>query len=105
MVRRAKTDSLTLDRCSQSSQHLCRHFSAAMAIHRDAFVHPDADLAVDTCFRMVFSTLINRLAHGPTFESPVDISWDRSVQLQAQACAAFLLGDAATSSGSRPGVT
>jgi AcrR family transcriptional regulator len=92
LMLRAVVDQEVSAHGSPSIHHLAEAFSAAILAHRDSIRRPDPELAVDVCFRMVFSAFGRRLLYGPVFESPREFSWDLLRTEQARACCAYLLG-------------
>jgi AcrR family transcriptional regulator len=79
-------------RGSRGSIELARSFKAAVLPYRDAFVHPNPELAADVGYRMAYSTFARQVMYGPVFESDRPIEWDELVREVGSACAAYLLG-------------
>jgi AcrR family transcriptional regulator len=78
-------------RGSQASTELARQFETTVLAHRADLAHPDAETAVDVCFRMTYSTFARQVMYGPVFESDRAIAWDDLVTEVGSACAAYLL--------------
>ena len=85
-------DEVVASRGSEGSQRAAGDFKARLLSELDGRIaHDDPDLAVDVCFRMMYSTLARQVMFGPTFESPRMIEWDDLVDEIGAACAAYLL--------------
>jgi AcrR family transcriptional regulator len=95
MLRAAMLRSAVDDRIRKRGHRaiadLSRRFETALLERRADFSHPEPRLAVEVCFRMVFATLSRRTMFGPTFESSVELGWDRLVHELGSACVALLL--------------
>jgi AcrR family transcriptional regulator len=95
MLRAAMLRSAVDDRIRKRGHRaiadLSRRFETALLERRADFSHPEPRLAVEVCFRMVFATLSRRTMFGPTFESSVELGWDRLVHELGAACVALLL--------------
>jgi AcrR family transcriptional regulator len=57
-------------RGSAWTTELGRGFARVLLRRENEFHHDDVAAAVDTCFRVVFSSVVIRVAYGATFESP-----------------------------------
>ena len=88
----AAADDKIASRGSQASIDLGRVFKFLVLAHRKAIRHDDPELAVDVAYRMVYCTVARQIMYGPTFESDLEISWERLVAELASACTAYLLG-------------
>lgn len=44
--------------------------------YRGAFTHPDAEMAIDIAYRLVYATCMHRVLNGPSMESPTTLTWD-----------------------------
>jgi AcrR family transcriptional regulator len=85
-------DEVVASRGSEGSQRSAGDFKARLLEELDGHIaHDDPDLAVDVCFRMMYSTLARQVMFGPTFESPRMIEWDDLIGEIGAACAAYLL--------------
>ena len=92
LMLRAVVDPEVSAHGSPSIHHLAEAFSSVILVHRDSIRRVDPELAVDVCFRMVFSAFGRRLLYGPVLESPREFSWERFRAEQTRACCAYLLG-------------
>jgi AcrR family transcriptional regulator len=88
---RAAVDDRIRRRGHSAIADLSRRFETSLLDRRGDFSHPEPRLAVEVCFRMVFATLSRRTMFGPTFESSVELAWDRLVHELGSACVALLL--------------
>jgi AcrR family transcriptional regulator len=96
LMLRAVVDEQVSAHGSPSIHRLGHQFSRVVLEHRAAIRRPDPERAVDVCFRMVFSAFGRRLAYGPLFESPRELSWECLRTEQARACCAYLRRPGAT---------
>jgi AcrR family transcriptional regulator len=73
IVHRSATDPEVRRRGSERSQELGRRFRAVLLVHHPASA-ADAESAADTCFRVVYAALVQRVVFGADFESdrPLD---------------------------------
>jgi AcrR family transcriptional regulator len=86
------SDEVVSGRGSEGSRLAARAFKSLLLGRLGGKIaHPDPDLAVDVCFRMVYSALARQVMYGPTFESERLIEWDDLVTELGAACAAYLL--------------
>jgi AcrR family transcriptional regulator len=88
---RSAVDDRVRSRGHRAIADLSNRFESALLARRSDFTHSDPHLAVQVCFGMVFATLSRRTTFGPTFESSVELGWDRLVHELASACVALLL--------------
>jgi AcrR family transcriptional regulator len=88
---RSAVDDLIRRRGHRAISDLSRRFEAALLARRSEFAHPEPELAVAVCFRMVFATLSRRTMFGPTVAPSDELGWDRLVQELGTACVALLL--------------
>jgi AcrR family transcriptional regulator len=75
---------------SESSRAAGRAFQTAVLARRGEIGHPDAELAADIAFRMVYDVLARQVMHGPTFESDRPVAWDALVGELIAAVLAYL---------------
>lgn len=90
-MRQAPTFPEIWERGAESSQATGALWEAALLRHRDVMKHPDAELAIDVAYRMVYCTIARRITHGPTFESTREIPDEEFVRELARAVADYLL--------------
>jgi AcrR family transcriptional regulator len=88
---RALVDEEIWKRGSERSTQLSRAFEEALLDHRNELNHPDPELAIDVAFRMVYNTLVRRVTHGNTFESPRPLSDEDLIRELGEAAADYLL--------------
>jgi AcrR family transcriptional regulator len=88
---RAAVDSTVYDRGHRAMADLSQRFENALLARRRDFTHPDPEIAVKVCFRMVFATLSRRIMFGPTLDGEDDPGWDRTVHELGSACVGLLL--------------
>jgi AcrR family transcriptional regulator len=88
---RSGVDDRIRSRGHRAIADLSRRFETAVLQRRADITHPDPQIAVEVCFRMVFATLSRRTVFGPTFESSVEVGWDRLIHELGTACVALLL--------------
>ena len=85
-------DEVVSSRGSEGSREAADAFKSLLIGELDGEIaHDDPDLAVDLCWRMIYSTLARQVMYGPTFESSRMIEWDDLVHELGSACAAYLL--------------
>jgi AcrR family transcriptional regulator len=96
MIMRGATDEETRVRGSGSAHVLAQSFERFLGKSL-RMKRRDAMLATDMCFRIVYASLARRILWGPTFESPVELSWDTFVSELSRACRAYLLAPGAHS--------
>lgn len=77
---------------SEAASGQAELFKKLVLTRRDEIAHPDADLAVDVAYRMVYCTLARQVMYGPTFESQRAVAWDELVSELGVASVAYLLG-------------
>ncbi len=94
---RADVDDEIVRLGSASSNASAISFESILLEHRDQIAHPDPELAVDVCFRMVYDTLARRVMRGPTFESARIIAWEELTTELGIACTAYLTRSAGLS--------
>jgi AcrR family transcriptional regulator len=92
MILRGAVDEATRARGSRSSLVLARSFAGFVRTRISPIAHEDPEVATDVCFRIVYAALTRRIMSGPTFESTLELPWDRFVDELARACRAYLLG-------------
>src|SRR5262249_40022319 len=73
---RAAVDETISARGHRALVDLAARFETTLLERRGDFAHPDPEIAVQVCFRMVFATLSRRIAFGPTVETEDDPSWE-----------------------------
>jgi AcrR family transcriptional regulator len=95
-MHRGIVDPSVAARSSVSVSRFHDQVEAILLRRRDEIAHDDPELAIDVAFRMAWGTLARQIMYGPTFESHRAIAWDTLVAELGRACAAYLLGDAAT---------
>jgi hypothetical protein len=88
---RAMVDEEIFRRGSERSTMLSRAFEEALLEHKDEFSHPNPELAIDVAFRFVYNTLVRRVTHGETFESPRPLSDEDMIRELGEAAADYLL--------------
>jgi AcrR family transcriptional regulator len=88
---RSAVDDRVRSRGHRAIADLSRRFETSLLDRRADFSHPEPRIAVEVCFRMVFATLSRRTMFGPTFESSVELAWDRLVHELGSACVALVL--------------
>ena len=88
---RAAVDPTVHDRGHRAMADLAHRFENALLERRADFEHPDPEVAVKICFRMVFATLSRRITFGPTLDDEDDPGWDRTVHELGSACVGLLL--------------
>jgi AcrR family transcriptional regulator len=91
LMRRAGRDDEVSHRGSLGASHMARSYCTLILSRREAIRQPDAEIAVDMSYRMVFSALGRRIVYGDTFESQRPVPWDVFVAEQRRACVAYLL--------------
>ena len=80
LVVRAGEDPETFRRGGQHSVDLARRFRQILLSRAEVLSGPDAERRADTCFRIVYAALVQRVMFGSGFESDVPLS---DGQLQA----------------------
>jgi AcrR family transcriptional regulator len=88
---RGPVDAVINQRGSEYSARGADVFERLLLTCQGAITHPEPALAVDVCFRLVYSTLARRVTQGPTFESRQTVAWERLVDELGLVCAAYLL--------------
>jgi AcrR family transcriptional regulator len=88
---RAAVDETISARGHRALTDLATRFEQALLERRADFAHPDPEVAVQVCFRMVFATLSRRTAFGPTVDTEDDPSWERTVHELGSACVGLAL--------------
>jgi AcrR family transcriptional regulator len=83
-------DPRLVDHASASTRVIAEHFEAALLESADEIARPDPRQAAMVCFRMVHDVAARRVARGSTFESDVELSWDRLSEELARVCVAYL---------------
>jgi AcrR family transcriptional regulator len=73
IVSRGVSDAEIGRRGSASSRDLATRCRRILLLAQDAMTVPDPPAAVDLCFRLVYSTLTQRIVHGPTYESDIEV--------------------------------
>lgn len=91
MILRGAADETTRERGSRSSRELGTLFAAHLRANIDHFGHPDPELAIDLCYRVVYASLTRRIMSGPDFESQHPLSWSRMADELARMCRLYLL--------------
>jgi AcrR family transcriptional regulator len=89
---RAASDERIAAAGSRSSSELARVWETRALSYRGAFAHPDPELAVDVCFRLIYAAFIRRVLHGPGFESERPLSWDQLADELVSISQGYLLG-------------
>jgi AcrR family transcriptional regulator len=88
---RAAVDQTVYERGHRAMADLAHRFENAMLERREDFKHPEPEVAVKICFRMVFATLSRRITLGPVLDEEDDPGWDRTVHELGSACVGLLL--------------
>jgi AcrR family transcriptional regulator len=88
---RSAVDQTVSARGRRAIADLVHRFEGALLERRADFAHPDPDVAVKVCFRMVFATLSRRTMFGPLLDAETDPSWDETVRELGSACVGLLL--------------
>lgn len=75
---------------SRASQEAARMFRAVILAHPGEIMHPDAPLAAEVAFRIVYDVLARQIMYGATFESDREVPWDRLLDELTAASVAYL---------------
>jgi AcrR family transcriptional regulator len=84
---------------SASARRFGEDFERQLLRHRNAFAHPDPELAVTVASRLLFDTLARRVSAPAQLSSP--IPWDRTREELVLVISSYLLRTTAWSSASQ----
>jgi len=90
MVRSPIDDGI-YHQAQETITHLFDRFDELLRTRADEFSHADPDVAIDMAFRMVWDVASRQITHGPRFDAPHALTWQRMREELAAACAAYLL--------------
>jgi AcrR family transcriptional regulator len=78
-------------RAAESTRAIGQQFTQRLLAYPHAEIaRPDPAFAADVCFEMVHDVVARRVARGGTFESDVELSWERLGEELTQLCVAYL---------------
>ncbi|WP_324277945.1 TetR/AcrR family transcriptional regulator [Blastococcus brunescens] len=81
------------ERGSRYSKELGERFGQVVLRVAESVTHPDAELAIRSCFGTVFSASIIRVAYGPAFATSQPVDDDAFVADLGEMAVRYLLGD------------
>src|SRR4051795_11390344 len=90
-MNRSPIDPVIRERGANEVRRLATRYEELLLRHRDDFIHPDPDLAIEMTFRMVFSVMSRRISFGPQWGAYREVDDDQLVEQIGQAVASYLL--------------
>ena len=87
---RAASDERIAAAGSRASHELALLWEARALTRRTDYGHPDPELAVDVCYRLVYAAFIRRVLHGGGFESERPLSWAQLEDELVAICQGYL---------------
>jgi AcrR family transcriptional regulator len=90
-MNRSPVDREISERGNVEVRRLASRYEALLLRHRDAYTHPDPDLAIEIAFRMVFAPMSRRISFGPAWGAYRNVEDDQLVEQLGRAVAAYLL--------------
>ena len=76
---------------AQATQAIGKRFTARLLAHPSVEIkNRDPAFAADVCFELVHDIAARRVSRGGTFESDVELSWERLSEELTQLCRAYL---------------
>jgi AcrR family transcriptional regulator len=89
-MHRTSVDARLAPAASAATQAIGRRFIERVLAHRAEIQRADPALAAGICFEMVHDVVARRIARGGTFESDVELSWERITEELSRVCVAYL---------------
>jgi AcrR family transcriptional regulator len=89
-MTRVVLDTRLVGQASSATRVIAEHFESSLLEFRDDIARPDPERAATMCFRMVHDVAARRIARGSTFESDVELRWDRLIAELCEVCIAYL---------------